>query len=408
MDEKYLPKHKQRLLAEVRKNQTAYVGKSTKGAALIKDLAEAMRGNYSAMARLKEAISSQDFPILFGQVTQLALQGQYARLPQQWTAFSSRFTATNLKNQRLMDWNPTFGQLPAQNGGETRHPFALPRIPELTEFPTFKLEARGQEWGINKYGARFPFSFEAFLNDELQVIQDMPAEMAAMGRDTEDVLTTGVIASATGPNPDYFNADWDFGTLANQGNILEGNPPLSVNALELAMQEIGLRRINGLQGRPVVVPNGWVLVVPPSMEITANEIAAIASQEIVRGDPDSAAGQVRFVRANQARGRFTVQVNQWLPLIDTSDTAATTWYLLPQGGTTGTRKAIVTTFLAGNELPELRIKNDAGSNIGGGDISPFQGSFVNDDVQYRVRHFVGAAGLDPSPAMVSLGTGDDS
>lgn len=407
MDEKLLPRHKRVLLAEVRRRQIEYVGKSKVGAALIRDLAEAFKGNWAAMARLKEAISTNDFPILFGQVTQLALQGQYARLPQQWTAFSSRYTATNLKNQRLMDWNPTFGQLPEQNGGETRHPFALPRIPELTEFPTFKLEARGQEWGLNKYGARFPFSFESFINDEFQVIQDMPGEMAAMGRDTEDVLTTAVIADSSGPNANYFNTSWDFGDLANAGNIMEGNPPLSVSALEQAMQEIGLRRINGLEGRPVVVPS-WVLVVPPSMEILANEIAAIATQEIVRGDPSSAAGQVRFQRSNQARGRFTVQVNQWLPLIDTSENAATTWYLLPTGGSTGTRRAIVTSFLAGHEAPELRIKNDAGMNIGGGDISPFEGSFVNDDVQYRVRHFVGAAGLDPSPSMVSLGTGEDS
>jgi hypothetical protein len=408
MDISTLPKHKQILLETVKRRQLEYVGKSAKGRALIKDLAEAMKGDYMAMARLKEAISSQDFPILFGQVTQLALQGQYARLPQQWTAFSSRYTASNLKNQRVMDWNTTFGQLPAQNGGEVRHDFALPRIPELTEFPTFKLEARGTEWGLNKYGARFPFSFEAFINDELQVIQEMPGEMAAMGRDTEDVLTTGVLASSTGPNPDYFNSAWNFGSLADAGNILAGNPALSVDALEQAMQEIGLRRINGLEGRPVQVPNGWVLVVPPSMEILANEIAAIASQEIVRGDPATGDGQVRFVRTNQARGRFTVQVNQWLPLIDTSDTSATTWYLVPKAGTTGTRKAIVTSFLAGHEAPELRIKNDAGMNIGGGDISPFEGSFINDDVQYRVRHFVGAAGIDPSPSMVSLGTGNDS
>jgi hypothetical protein len=290
-----------------------------------------------------------------------------------------------------------------QNGGAARHAYALPRVPELTEYPTFSLEARGEEWGLAKYGARFPFSFEAFINDEFQVIQDMPGEMAAMGRDTEDVLTTGVLATSTGPNPDYFNASWDFGPLAAMGNIMEGNPALSVEALELAMQEIGLRRLND---RPVVVPS-WVLVVPPSMEITANEIAAIANQEIVQGDPTTGR-QVRFTRTNQARGRFTVQVNQWLPLIDTSANSATTWYLVPSGGTTGTRRAIVTSFLAGHEAPELRINNDTGSNIGGGDISPFEGSFSHDDVQYRVRHFVGAAGLDPSPSMVSNGTGLDS
>lgn len=398
-----LPAHKKRLLAKIEESTKNYLGKSKPGRALVTDLGLAMDGNYAAMARLKEAIASHDFPILFGQVTQLALQGQYARLPQQWTAFSSRYTASNLKKQRLMDWNATFDQLPNQNGGFDRHTYALPRIPELTEYPTFSLESRGEEFGLAKYGARFPFSFEAFINDEFQVIQDMPSEMASMGRDTEDVLTTGVLATSTGPNPDYFNASWDFGPLAAMGNIMEGNPALSVEALELAMQEIGLRRLND---RPVVVPS-WVLVVPPSMEITANEIAAIANQEIVQGDPTTGR-QVRFTRANQARGRFTVQVNQWLPLIDTSANAATTWYLVPAGGTTGTRRAIVTSFLAGHEAPELRINNDTGSNIGGGDISPFEGSFTHDDVQYRVRHFVGAAGLDPSPSMVSNGTGLDS
>ena len=398
-----LPQHKKRLLAKLEESTKLYFGKNKLARALVTDLGMAMDGSYAAAARLKEAIASQDFPILFGQVTQIALQGQYARLPQQWTSFSSRYTASNLKKQRIMDWNATFDQLPVQNGGAERHSMALPRVPELTEYPTFSLEARGEEWGLAKYGARFPFSFEAFINDEFQVIQDMPGEMAAMGRDTEDVLTTGVLATSTGPNPDYFNAGWDFGPLANMGNIMEGNPALSVEALELAMQEIGLRRLND---RPVVVPS-WVLVVPPSMEITANEIAAIANQEIVQGDPTTGR-QVRFTRTNQARGRFTVQVNQWLPLIDTSATAATTWYLVPAGGTTGTRRAIVTSFLAGHEAPELRISNDTGSNIGGGDISPFEGSFSHDDVQYRVRHFVGAAGIDPSPSMVSNGTGLDS
>jgi hypothetical protein len=399
----HLPPHKKRLLAKLEETTKSYLGKSKAGRALVTDLGLAMDGNFKAMARLKEAIASQDFPLLFGQVTQLALQSQYARLPQQWTAFSSRYTASNLKKQRILDWNATFDQLPVQNGGATRHQYALPRVPELSEYPTFSLEARGTEWGLAKYGARFPFSFEAFLNDEFQVIQDMPGEMAAMGRDTEDVLTTGVLATSTGPNPDYFNSGWDFGPLANMGNIMEGNPALSVEALELAMQEIGLRRVND---RPVVVPS-WVLIVPPSMEIMANEIAAIANQEIVQGDPTTGR-QVRFTRTNQARGRFTVQVNQWLPLIDTSANSATTWYLVPSGGTTGTRRAIVTSFLAGHEAPELRISNDTGSNIGGGDISPFEGSFSHDDVQYRVRHFVGAAGIDPSPSMVSLGNGLDS
>jgi len=399
-----IPEHKQRLLAKLTAKTESYLRESAKGAKLVTDLRNAIDGNQRSMAYLKEAVASTDFPMLFGQVTQIAMQGQYARLPQQWTAWSSRYVVSNLKNQRVMDWNITRDQLLLSNGGATRHDMALPRVPELTEYPTFSLESRGQEWGIQKFGARFPFSFEAFLNDEFQVIQDMPGEMAAMGSDTEDVLTTSVIADSTGPNPTYFNTSWDFGTQADAGNILDGNPELSVEALELAMQQIGLRQVNG---RQVTVPNGWVLVVPPALSIRANEIAAIDREEIVEGDPVTGR-QRRFQRANQARGRFTVQVNQWLPLIDTSVTSATTWYLLPAGGTTGTRRAIITGFLAGHEAPELRIKGDGGSSIGGGDISPFEGSFSHDDIQYRVRHFVGASGIDPSPSMASRGTNTDS
>lgn len=399
-----IPEHKQRLLAKLTARTESYLRESAKGAKLVTDLRNAIDGNQRSMAYLKEAVSSTDFPMLFGQVTQIAMQGQYARLPQQWTAWSSRYVVSNLKNQRVMDWNITRDQLVLQNGGAARHDMALPRVPELTEYPTFSLESRGQEWGIQKFGARFPFSFEAFLNDEFQVIQDMPGEMAAMGSDTEDVLTTSVIADSTGPNPTYFNTSWDFGTQADAGNILDGNPELSVEALELAMQQIGLRQVNG---RQVTVPNGWVLVVPPALSIRANEIAAIDREEIVEGDPLTGR-QRRFMRSNQARGRFEVQVNQWLPLIDTSVTSATTWYLLPKGGTTGTRRAIITGFLAGHEAPELRVNNDTGSNIGGGDISPFEGSFSHDDVQYRVRHFCGASGIDPSPSMASRGTNTDS
>lgn len=399
-----IPEHKQRLLAKLTARTESYLRESAKGAKLVTDLRNAIDGNQRSMAYLKEAVSSTDFPMLFGQVTQIAMQGQYARLPQQWTAWSSRYVVSNLKNQRVMDWNITRDQLLLQNGGATRHDMALPRVPELTEYPTFSLESRGQEWGIQKFGARFPFSFEAFLNDEFQVIQDMPGEMAGMGSDTEDVLSTSVIADSTGPNPAYFNTSWDFGTQADAGNILDGNPELSVEALELAMQQIGLRQVNG---RQVTVPNGWVLVVPPALSIRANEIAAIDREEIVQGDPITGT-QRRFMRSNQARGRFTVQVNQWLPLIDTSVTSATTWYLLPAGGTTGTRRAIITGFLAGHEAPELRIKGDSGSSVGGGDISPFEGSFSHDDIQYRVRHFVGASGIDPSPSMASRGTNTDS
>src|SRR5690606_34085110 len=70
--------------------------------------------------------------------------------------------------------------------------------------------------------------------------------------------------------------------------------------------------------------------------------------------------------------------------------------------------AIVTAFLRGHETPEVRVMGDTGRALGGGDISAFEGSCSQDDIQYRVRSIIGAAGIDASAVAVSLGTGVDS
>lgn len=402
--------------AELKKRSTKIVEKaraqlasSKQAQGLVKTLHEAYDGNMTAGLVLKklalgESVGSTDFPLLFGQVAQIDMQGQYARLPQQWPAFSQRITVGDFRRQRWMDWNTTLGQLPVQNGGAPRHAAALPRIPELTEYPTFGLEERARDFFVNKYGARFPFSFELFVNDELGIIQQLPGEMAATARDTEDVLTTGVLATETGPNPDFFNTTEDFGPEAPAGNIMEGNPPLSLDSLQQALFEIGLRQLNGRN----VVTGPITLIVPPRLSLTAREILRSTSYQRVQVDQVTG-DELRFNIPDPLGDLPPVSllVSDWLPLIDQSANAGTTWYLVPSGGTTGTRPAIVTAFMRGREAPELRINGDTGRSVGGGDISPFEGSFSHDDVQYRVRHILGAAGLDNSPVLVSLGTGED-
>lgn len=364
-----------------------------------------MEGDPFASAKLKEAVGTQDFPNLFNRLVDQGMLAQYARLPSVWQAFSSRVVVPDFRAQRLMQWVPTLDQLPVQNGGQPRHALALPRVPELTEYPTFSLEEEAEQYGVAKYGDRFPFSWEVWRNDEFQVIQDLPGVMSQTALDTEDILTTQVIASATGPNPDFFNTTWDFGTLVPNGNILEGNPPLSVEAVEAAIANIGMRRING---RPVTV-SAFTLIVPPSLEFTAQRIASVAEYTQVEVDPVTG-DERRYVFPNPVSGRFTVLVNPWLPLIDTSENSPTTWYLVPTGGSDGTRRAIITAFLSGEESPDLRISNNQGQALAvgggtGGPVDPYRGSFTHDDVQFRVRHVLGAAGVNPAPVIASNGSG---
>lgn len=367
---------------------------------LVRIIAEARSGQPLAMGRLREAVSSGDFPLLFQSVSQASMIGQYAELPQQWPTFSTRMTVPDFRPARMVRWDSHMSQLPDYNGGADRHVRALPRIPELTEYPTFNLTTEGQDYFVNKYGARFPFSWEAFLNDELRVLQQLPMEMARWARDTEDVLTTGVLATSDGPNPDFFNTVEDFGSQVPAGNYVRNNPPLSLKALEEAIQQIGMRQV---AGRQVRVQN-FVLLVPPSLTLTAMSIAQ--STTYVHVQRLATDEEIRTNVSSPVAGRFSVVESPWLPQIDQSETSASTWYLLPAGGQTERGPAIVTSFLRGHESPEVLAKVDAGRAIGGAEVSAFDGSFSHDDIQYRVRTIVGAAGVDASAVAVSLGNGE--
>lgn len=388
--------------AELRENANARLLKMNRAVEFLRLKREAETGSPVAMGRLREAVSSGDFPLLFQSISQASMLGQYAELPQQWPTFSVRTTVPDFRPARMVRWDTMASQSQTTdyNGGAERHVRALPRIPELTEYPTFNLTTEGTDYFVNKYGARFPFSWEAFMNDELRVLSQLPTEMARWARDTEDVLTTGVLATSTGPNPDFFNTTEDFGGQAPAGNYIEGNPALSIDSLEQAINQIGMRQVNGRQVR---VQN-FVLLVPPSLALTAQEIAQGTTYLRVRTLADGS--EIRQNVSSPVAGRFTVVESPWLPLIDSSANAATTWYLVPAGGQTDRGPAIVTAFLRGHETPEVRVFGDTGRALGGGDLSAFEGSFSHDDIQYRVRSTIGAAGIDASAVAVSLGTGN--
>ncbi len=387
--------------SQLRESADARLLKMTRAVEFLRLKREAESGAPVAMGRLREAVSSGDFPLLFQSISQASMLGQYADLPQQWPTFSVRTTVPDFRPARMVRWDTVAGQsqAPDYSGGAERHVRALPRIPELTEYPTFNLTTEGTDYFVNKYGARFPFSWEAFMNDELRVLTQLPTEMARWARDTEDVLTTGVLATSTGPNPDFFNTTEDFGGNAPAGNYVPGNPPLTLDSLEHAINDIGTRQINGRQVR---VQN-FVLLVPPSLALSAQEIAQGTTYLRVRTASDGS--EIRQNVSSPVAGRFTVVESPWLPLIDLSANAATTWYLLPAGGSTDRGPAIVTAFLRGHETPEVRVMGDTGRALGGGEISAFEGSFSHDDIQYRVRSIIGAAGIDASAVAVSNGTG---
>jgi len=345
---------------------------------------------------VEESHSTSDFPTVFRSITQAAFLDQYQQIDPVYQQYTRQYNVNNLRPQSFYSLAFDGSMLPDTNGGEKTikdAPGGLPRIPELTEFPTISFVASETAFSVAKYGARVNFSFEMLLNDEWGVLETLPNQLAQLARNQEDLTAVEVLVDsvAGGPNAIFFNnANKNIITTAN--GFASNNPALSIDAIVDAMAVIRGRTFNG---NPVVVPS-FTLMVPPALEAEARRLLGITTLLVT----DPQIGQYNTV--NPISG-VNLIVNPWLTVVDKSANANTTWYLLPTGSA-GIRPAVVFSKIRGRETPELRISNATGDYLGGGAVPGREGSFLNDDIEFRVRHFVGAAGIAFETAAVSNGS----
>lgn len=353
---------------------------------------EAVNGDYRAQGIIKaaargdvlvEALSTSDLAKTFNFVTRAAVTKQYAELSSTWTQFAKRERFQNFNITSFREFNFEDDVRLNENGGHTTAPGSLPVVPELTEYPSFRFTTGANQVKINKHGARVPFSWEAVINDEWSFIQSLPGQLAKFAKDTEETEAVGVLTSPTGPNAGTFNAD--------NGNVSSKNYLLSLDALELAKQEVNNRKVNG----NYLNVTRWALVVPTTMQAQAERILSLTSLEVTQGN-------LKYVTTANT-SNITLVVNDWLTKIDKSANAAKTWYLVPLNGTDGTRTSLIVGFLNGHEAPEFRQSGNTGLYLGGGSVPSLEGSLLNDDVEYRVRHVVTGAYLYAKALFSSTG-----
>lgn len=354
---------------------------------------EAINGDYRAQGLIKavaqgelsEAISTSDLAKTFNYVTRAAVTKQYSDLPTTWTQFAKRERLQNFNVTSFREFVFDDDQRLTENGGFAVAPASLPVVPELTEYPTFRFTTGANQVKLNKRGARVPFSWEAVINDEWSFIQALPGKLAEFAKNSEELEAVGVLASATGPNAGTFNAP--------NGNVNATNYLLGIDAIALAKDAVKNRKVNG----NYINVTKWALIVPTNLEETAKRILSLSSLEVTQGN-------LKYTTTTNLSD-ITLVVNDWLTKVDKSANAATTWYLVPLNGTDGTRDSIIVAFLNGHEAPEFRQSGNTGLYLGGGNVPSLEGSLLNDDVEYRVRHVVTGAYLYPQALFASTGVG---
>lgn len=360
-----------------------------------KVLSEALSGDYLAQGRIKaiakgdqplrEAISTSDLARAFTAIVSQEVLSQYAELPSQWTDFAQRKVVNDFRPTEFREviWDED-GQA-TENGGFPVQPGSLPVVPELTEYPSAYFTTGEAEFKIRKHGLRVPFSWESVINDEWSLIQSIPGMLARKAKETEDTEAISLLVDRNGPNANVFT-----------GVAAPDDVPLTLDNLAAAQAKVLARKVNG---RYVTVSR-WRLIVPTALELKAKQILAITGikQVVTEGDTVT-----EFEGVNPLTGNIQLTVSDRLTRQNGAAKAAQTWFLVPEGGTDGTRSALVVGFLRGYEAPEFRQSGNTGLYLGGGNVPSLEGSLLNDDIEYRVRHVVTGAALANHALYASTG-----
>lgn len=329
-------------------------------------------GDLRARAEVMETLTTSDFPILLGAAYGRELVQEYQARPAVWQQYASRRTVPDFKNHRLVEIL----------GGRG----VLDKVKEASEYKARSVTEGERSFSVEKYGNRIPLTWEMLKNDELDAFRNLPERLSIAARETEDVAVAKSLfnTAGNGLNTQFFRT---------QNGNAPANVPLTSENLEAALSSIR-QRVDS-DNRPVVVTSA-ILMVSPALEMTARRILEASEIRIVDGNTTS-------IQTNYLRGIVNLVVNPWLSLAAPGFAKRdSTWFLLP--ATADPRPAVVAGFLRGEEQPDLRVRNDQGTSVGGGALSPEDGSFDDDTVQYRVRHVIGGAPLFPAATYVSTGS----
>ena len=324
---------------------------------------------------LKEAMSTSDFPLLFGDLMYRQMLGNYAVLPPTYSDYFKVMELRDFRPQRLLTLDGGQGQLAA--------------VAERAPYPETKFVEGEYTISVAKYGRRYGISFEMVINDDLNAFQERPMLMAQSAAYSEELLATSMLVDVNGPHASFFTS--------GNNNIITGNPVLSVPALKTAFTQIWNQR--DVDGRAIRAAS-YQLVITQNDEVTAREI--MNATQVWLGGLGGLMTDV-VVTSNWIPSLFTLSVNPYL-LTVASNLTSNPWFLVAKPAA-AVRPAFMFAFLRGRTSPQLFVRDPNQVNLGGGDADIMEGNFENDSIDYKLRHIFGAAQGDPKMAVASDGSG---
>jgi len=228
-----------------------------------------------------------------------------------------------------------------------------------------------KQYALKKWGRLFTASWEAFINDDLGEIMQIPAKLvkAANRRRFQSIHSV-------------FALNLSFFSNAH-GNLITA--VLGEAGIETAINAFMAQ--TDAKGNPIYVMPRY-LVVGVSNVHAAKRVVADYS-DIVKA----------ITRAN-------APLNYGLEYIIDPRITGNDWYLFADPSDL---KAVELLLLRGHEQPELFIKDSDAKRMSefgtAANADPFDGDFYNDDIEFKGRDCHNTAVIDPRAAVMSTGAG---
>lgn len=363
----------------------------------IKRLIEGVNGgDRLAAVMLTERMGTVDGMFAFADITNRVFQDRYAEAPAIWTKFASRSVVSDFREVQYYSFNEDLSNFKAADKGVTRAPGTLPKVAEGEKYQAFALGVE-QALGFKpeKHGAQIGLTWEAFVNDPWNTVPRIPSILTRIAAKTVDAKALGALYTAANAQPHVAAM-----TAANSPISIATpvNAPLTFESLTNAWAQ--LKNKKDVRNNAVVQTGGYVLVVSPGLRPKADAI--LAQNLLVKRTGVDANN---FLETSIVPTLGNIEVVE-APLLSFFAGNDTTWILAPAGGGTDLGDpAVLVTFLAGEETPEIRVSGLAGYTPNGNSLPFTSGSFDTDTFDLRVRHVTGAGSVNPLPLILSNGTG---
>lgn len=314
-----------------------------------------------AVARMREAMSTSDFPQLLGAGFQVTARDTYEETVPEWQAIAPV--------RRVNDFRPA-KDIDLFGGRQS-----FDEVPEGTEYKGRSIGEDSFEFSVLKYGNTFGLTWEMRKNNQYHQLLDFPGRLGSAARATEDEQVFKQFIAAAGPLASF------FGTV--------GTAALSHAALVAAYKAVVAKKdkdnkLIRLGGKPLN------LVVPAQLAMEAEEF--VNEDKIPNGSGAT--------KANPLKGKFNIVVSETVADINSTN-GDTAWYVLPAKESKYAAVAKVT--MAGEETLDIRVRRDQGERPGGGAVGLEDGSYKDDTIDFRGRLVTGGAKLNTLGVYASKG-----